>query len=73
MLEIPIDDAAASRTLYDEFLNSRALPNPLHGYIGALYGIALEIWKPTDTYIPCNYFFQETMYALPLQAIVDAR
>eukprot|EP00171_Calliarthron_tuberculosum_P017228 IDg17228t1 len=46
--------------------------NPLYGCAAALDGIAVEITKLLDYYVPQNFYFRKGIYALPVQALFDS-
>lgn len=70
---IPRSEVEGLQKLADEFQRSRGAVSPLYGCVAALDGIAIEISKPPDDYIPRNFYCRKGMYALPVQACVDAR
>lgn len=70
---LPLSDTNALDILCGEFTASRSRVNPLSGCVGALDGIAIKIKKPKNCYIPRNYYCRKGNYAMPFQAIVDAR
>ncbi len=70
---VPLGDESKLKKLADEFNASRSIANPLYGCVAALDGIAITICKPPDHYVPRNFFCRKGMYALPVQAVVDAR
>ena len=67
---LPKDKAGLRRKAF-EFQTSRSRENPLCGCVGALDGIAIRIRKPSS--YPARYFCRKGWYALPVQALVDAR
>lgn len=69
---VPLEDTRSLQGLATKFHNSRTLPNPLFGCIGALDGIAIKIAKPADNYVPRNFFCRKGHYAIPVQAVADA-
>jgi DDE superfamily endonuclease len=52
------------------------LPEPatigavFYGCVGALDGVAIELLKPPDAYIPRNFFCRKGMYCISAQAVV---
>ncbi len=70
---VPLNKPVALEMLAAEFHSSRKPVNPLCGCIGALDGIAIAIQKPPDEYVPRNFYCRKGIYALPVQAMVDAR
>jgi hypothetical protein len=55
------------------FTNSRQPPSLLYGCVAALDGICVEIQKPLDMYGPRDFYCRKGMYAIPAQALVDAK
>lgn len=57
------------------FANSRANRNPLKGCVGALDGIAIRIRNPraSDCINPATYYHRKGYFAIPVQAICDAK
>lgn len=64
---------AALKIMSDEFKTSRVPHSPLSGCVGALDGIAIKIKKPADTLRPKEYFCRKHFFALPVQALVNAK
>jgi hypothetical protein len=55
------------------FRTSRQPPKPLHGCVGAVDGICIEIQKLADEYAPRCFYCSKAIYAIPAQALVDAK
>ena len=69
---IPLDCESELKNLANGFQSSKSRTNPLYGCAGALDGIAIAIKKTPDTYMPSNFYCRKSMYALPVQAVVDS-
>ena len=63
------------KTLACEFASSIKSFNPLYGSIGSLDGIAIKICKlrRIDISNPTSYYHRKGSYAVPVQAICDAK
>ena len=70
-------DAMTDTTILEqralEFKTSRKRGSPFDGCVGALDGIAIPIEKPRDVPNPASFYNRKGYYALPVQAVVDAR
>lgn len=70
---IPITDNEKLNGLATGFERSKIHSNRLFGYVAAVDGIAIEVTKIVDKFVPRNFSFCKTTYALPLQAAVDVK
>ena len=56
-----------------EFKTSRKRGSPFDGCVGALDGIAIPLEKPRDVTNLASFYNRKGFYAIPVQAVVDAR
>ncbi len=73
MAGVPPDEPDALEMLAVEFNSSRKPANHFYGCVGALDGLAIAIQKPPDEYVSRFFYCRKGIYALPVQAMVDAR
>jgi hypothetical protein len=56
-----------------DFAISRQPLNPLQGCVGAVDGTCIETQKPADEYGPRDFYYRKGLYAIPAQAVEDAK
>jgi DDE superfamily endonuclease len=72
MPRIPSAHGELQRIAQD-FVISRQPLNPVQGFVGAVDSICIEKQKTEDECCPRDFYYRKGMYAIPAQAVVDAK